>query len=244
MESRSQNLSAPGNTATHNGGVGIHSLPNETIDTICAYLTFESLKNFRLVVKKYDQPSRKYIYQTLVLWGRNDSWHKLSLIAKTPQLAMLVKCIKVARVSPLIEYTRREWWVECIGMFDLPRDSAVYRLTTLEDQNGTGAQKREDYEAYLKWIKAESDLQNSWKIETFPLLGHFRQDLVVETVEESTLATMNTNSLRPRTFPAWRRSNKPLSRRTQQTRIDGEEYRLPENSHFMFFLNTAISTGK
>jgi hypothetical protein len=88
------------------------------IDKVCAYLTFESLMNFRLVSQKYEPPAKKYLYQTFVLWRTNDSWQKLGSIAKTPELAILVKCIKVARVSPLLNLTQRRWWDFSIGRRD------------------------------------------------------------------------------------------------------------------------------
>lgn len=81
--------------------------------------------------------------------------------------------------------------------------------------------------------------------ENFFLLGRFGQDLAVEALEESTLASMNTNSLVRRRTPRFKRSlGHPISRRTQETRLNGEEHRLPENSHFELFLHTAIRTGE
>lgn len=105
----------PGNATTYNGSTGLHSLPNEMIDQVCACLSFESLKRFRLVSRNYEPPTKKYLYETFVLWRTNESWHKLGSIAERPELAMLVKCIKVARVSPLFFLTRRAWWDYSMG---------------------------------------------------------------------------------------------------------------------------------
>ncbi len=110
LESTSHILTTPGNAATSNGGVGLHSLPNEIVDTICACLTFKSLKKFRLVSQKYEPPTKKYLYQTFVLWRTNTSWQKLGSIAETPELAVLVKCIQVARVSPLCFFSDKLDW--------------------------------------------------------------------------------------------------------------------------------------
>jgi len=78
----------------------------------------------------------------------------------------------------------------------------------------------------------------------FFLLGHFGQDLAVETVEEPTLAIMNNKKLSQRTYFNWRRSlGVPLSRRTQETRIFGEEWSVTKNSHLELFLHAAMSTG-
>lgn len=123
-KSTSQILTTPDNGATYNGGANIHSLPNEMIDRVCAYLTFESLKNFRRVSQKYEPATKKYLYQTFVLWRTSHSWQKLGFIARTPELAMLVKCIKVARVSPLIHLSRMRWWDFSIG-----RRDSIYRKT-------------------------------------------------------------------------------------------------------------------
>jgi len=111
-------LTMPENATTYGGSTGLHSLPNEMIDKVCACLSFESLKSFRLVSRNYEPPTKKYLYETFVLWRTNESWHKLGSIAETPELAMLVKCIKVARMSPLLFFDKNAWAIYNIGSSD------------------------------------------------------------------------------------------------------------------------------
>ena len=146
--------------------------------------------------------------------------------------------------KPIMFFLRQAGLGEPQHRFEPPKKNAEYRLTTLEDRRSTPVEKQKGYEAYTKWFNAEAALPLCSKRVNFYLLGQFGQDLVVETLEEPRLVKMNRKASSKYTIRQPRRSSRPvLSRRTQETRIDGTKWSVPGESHLELFLNAAGSTG-
>lgn len=96
-------------SSTYDRVKGIEDVSYEIVDRICDYLTSGSLKNLRLVSRRYGGVTTKRIYEEVVVWGTSDNWEKLCHIAANQALACMVRCIKVARVNKLFLLDKSIW---------------------------------------------------------------------------------------------------------------------------------------
>ena len=88
----------------------IDAIPKELIDNIVQNLEGDitSLKNLRLSSKCLSHAATRSLYGSLLLYYSSESWAKVNLIARCPQLASCVRTLQLANLEGLPDLYEHE----------------------------------------------------------------------------------------------------------------------------------------